>query len=142
MPLAVLQRTPKAALTDDSIRRRSAASASALSQSSGNSTNTSLGGHRRSVSEPDEVSEHERVGAIVFEPPLSVARRAAIARLRMGTVNRVVLQFERAFWPPESHWMGFDTGIERATRGRFRCALRWAECCAFLVCMHVMEVVG
>ena len=130
MPLAVLQRTPKAALTDDSIRRRSAASASATSQSAGNGTNSSLGGRRRSLAEPVEVSENERVGAIVFEPPLSVARRAAIARLRMGTVNRVVLQFAHAFWPPESHWIGVDTGLERATRGRFRCVLRWVQSCA------------
>ena len=129
VPLAVLQRLPKTALTDASIRRRSAAltSASANTNRSASSGGGggSLGGIRRSLETDDTASESEndRVGAILFDPPLSAARRTAIARLRMGTVNRVALQFAHAFWPPESHWIGYDTGAERATRGRFRCVL-------------------
>ena len=127
VPLAVLQRIPKTALTDASIRRGSATLASATANAnrsaSGGSGGGSLGGIRRSLETDGSASESEndRVGAILFDPPLSAARRTAIARLRMGTVNRVVLQFAHAFWPPESHWIGYDTGAERATRGRFRC---------------------
>jgi monoamine oxidase len=36
--------------------------------------------------------------AIEFEPPLSPAKRAAIARLDMGDLEKVVLRFEEPFW--------------------------------------------
>ena len=39
-----------------------------------------------------------QAGAIAFEPPLPAEKLAAIARLEMGTMEKVVLRFEHAFW--------------------------------------------
>ena len=39
-------------------------------------------------------------GDIAFDPPLPVAKSAAIARLGMGVLDRIVLRFEERFWDP------------------------------------------
>ncbi len=39
-----------------------------------------------------------KAGAIAFEPPLPEHKRAAIERLEMGTMEKVVLRFETPFW--------------------------------------------
>lgn len=39
-----------------------------------------------------------RAGAIAFEPPLSADKSAAIERLDMGSLEKVVLRFDEAFW--------------------------------------------
>jgi monoamine oxidase len=47
-----------------------------------------------------------RAGGIVFDPPLSPARRDAIESLRMGTLDKVALRFERGFWPEDFDFLG------------------------------------
>ena len=39
-----------------------------------------------------------KADSIAFDPPLSAARRAAIQRMGMGTLDKVYLLFEDAFW--------------------------------------------
>lgn len=48
-------------------------------------------------------SRSER-SAVTFKPPLSDAKRMAIAAVGMGTENKVVLRFERPFWPPRARF--------------------------------------
>lgn len=45
-------------------------------------------------------------GNLVFDPPLSASRQTAIDRLGMGVLNKLVLRFERAFWPRDTDWLG------------------------------------
>ncbi len=40
-----------------------------------------------------------RAGSIRFDPPLSASRQAAMDALRMGTLEKTVLTFDRATWP-------------------------------------------
>lgn len=44
-----------------------------------------------------------KAGAITFEPALSVDRQAAIDRLEMGNLEKVLLVFDEAFWTPVGH---------------------------------------
>ena len=46
-------------------------------------------------------------GAVKFSPPLSEGKRAAIARLDMGVLNKVVLKFPQTFWPEELDGFGY-----------------------------------
>ena len=39
-----------------------------------------------------------KAGDLMFEPPLSAAKQAALSRLDMANLEKVVLQFEEAFW--------------------------------------------
>ena len=118
VPLAVLQRLPKTALTDASIRRRSAALASANTNRSASSGSDGLGGIRRSLETDDTASENEndRVGAILFDPPLSAARRTAIARF--GRPSRTGLATTRAPSAPRADASG----------------VIWARMCLVVVC--------
>lgn len=43
---------------------------------------------------------------IVFDPPLPAAKRAAIARLGFGLLNKVVLTFDEPFWPQSRPMIG------------------------------------
>lgn len=45
-------------------------------------------------------------GDVRFDPPLPAAHRGAIARLRMGTLDKVVLRYPKAFWPVDQHILG------------------------------------
>jgi len=40
-----------------------------------------------------------KAGTIAFDPPLPASRQAAIARMQMGTVEKVVVSFSEVFWP-------------------------------------------
>lgn len=40
-------------------------------------------------------------GDVAFDPPISHAKRAAVARMGFGLLNKVVLEFEKAFWSAE-----------------------------------------
>lgn len=40
-----------------------------------------------------------------FTSPLAPARRDAIARLRMGLLDKCILRFERVHWPPAFDWI-------------------------------------
>ncbi|GLI62385.1 hypothetical protein VaNZ11_005004 [Volvox africanus] len=42
-------------------------------------------------------------GAITFSPPLSAAKTAALSRVRMGNVIKVVLSFSRRFWKEDMY---------------------------------------
>jgi monoamine oxidase len=44
-----------------------------------------------------------RAGDVEFAPALPADKRASIERLGIGLLNKVALQFERAFWPVETH---------------------------------------
>lgn len=46
-------------------------------------------------------------GAISFTPALSAAKLAAIGRIGFGTVNKVILEFDRATWPAGMQYYGF-----------------------------------
>jgi monoamine oxidase len=40
-----------------------------------------------------------KAGTVVFDPPLSEVKRAAIERLGFGLLDKVVLEFDEPFWP-------------------------------------------
>lgn len=40
-----------------------------------------------------------KAGSVTFTPPMPEAKQSAIAELGAGVVNKVVLEFEKAFWP-------------------------------------------
>lgn len=44
-----------------------------------------------------------QAGQVVFSPPLPPEKQAAIQRLAMGVMNKIVMQFDRPFWPPQPH---------------------------------------
>lgn len=46
-----------------------------------------------------------RESEVSFDPPLSRRKRSAIAALGMGTENKVVLRFERCFWPAKARFL-------------------------------------
>jgi hypothetical protein len=46
-------------------------------------------------------------GDVAFDPPLPKRKRAAINRLGMGLLDKVILQFPEAFWPKNVHTFGF-----------------------------------
>lgn len=56
-----------------------------------------------------------KAGSIRFEPPLPPAHIDAIAAIGFGNLGKVSVQFDRAFWPSEAHYIGF---VAR-TRGRY-----------------------
>jgi monoamine oxidase len=47
-----------------------------------------------------------KAGTITFDPPLSEAKRAAIARLGFGVLDKVVLAFDAPFWPQKADVLG------------------------------------
>ena len=47
-----------------------------------------------------------QAGVVAFDPPLPDPHRTAIARLGMGTLDKVVLKFDRVFWP-DVEFIGF-----------------------------------
>lgn len=56
-------------------------------------------------------------GHITFLPPLSTTKTEAFQHVEMGTVNRVVLQFEQAFWDSEVQYLGYASH----NKGLFPC---------------------
>ena len=47
-----------------------------------------------------------KAGTLTFDPPLSEAKRAAIARLGFGVLDKVVLAFDAPFWPQKTDALG------------------------------------
>jgi monoamine oxidase len=47
-----------------------------------------------------------KAGGLTFDPPLSEAKRAAIARLGFGVLDKVVLAFDEPFWPQSADALG------------------------------------
>ncbi len=62
-----------------------------------------------------------KAGRIRFDPPLGERKRAAIGRLEMGTLNKVILSFERAFWPADVGTFFYVS----ETRGEFPQIVDW-----------------
>ena len=58
-----------------------------------------------------------KADAVEFDPPLPAAKRAAIARLGMGAMAKVVLHYDAPFWPAERYVFGLhgDGVAERPT---------------------------
>lgn len=48
-----------------------------------------------------------KAGRVQFSPELPERKREAIARLAMGVVNKLVLNFPRRFWPAKPHFLGY-----------------------------------
>lgn len=48
-----------------------------------------------------------KAGAVRFEPPLPEDKRAAIARLGFGTLNKIALHYREPFWPTEQYVFGY-----------------------------------
>lgn len=48
-----------------------------------------------------------QANAVRFAPELPDWKRAAISRLAMGVVNKLVLSFPRRFWPAQPHFLGY-----------------------------------
>lgn len=46
-------------------------------------------------------------GTVAFSPALPVAKRAAIAQLGMGVLNKCCLRFPTAFWDTETDWLNY-----------------------------------
>ncbi|MBW4493525.1 MAG: FAD-dependent oxidoreductase [Oscillatoria princeps RMCB-10] len=46
-------------------------------------------------------------GSVTFSPPLPERKRAAISRLSMGVLNKVVLKFPKIFWPADNDMIGY-----------------------------------
>lgn len=57
-----------------------------------------------------------QAGAIAFDPSLPAAKREAIARLEMGSLEKVILRWDTAFWPDvaDAAWLHLGK-----TRGDF-----------------------
>jgi len=48
-----------------------------------------------------------QAGDVVFDPPLPAEKREAIGRLQMGDLCKIVLRFEKPFWPADQYVFGF-----------------------------------
>lgn len=44
-------------------------------------------------------------GDVAFDPPLPAAHQGAIARIGNGLLNKIILAFNRPFWPAETHYL-------------------------------------
>ncbi len=55
-----------------------------------------------------------KAGAIAFDPPLSAAKQAAIERMEMGNLEKVVLTFDERWWGQGGGWF-----IDAEASGRF-----------------------
>ena len=60
---------------------------------------------------------------VVFAPQLPARKRRAIARLGMGVLNKVALQFPHAFWSPQHDFLGYMS----ASKGEFPVFLNLAQ---------------
>lgn len=47
-----------------------------------------------------------QAGTITFDPPLPAAKTAALGRLGMGLLDKVVLRFDEVFWDRNAHLIG------------------------------------
>jgi monoamine oxidase len=49
-----------------------------------------------------------KAGSVEFTPPLPAAKQDAIARFGMGNLTKVVVHFERPFWPRDQYAFGYQ----------------------------------
>jgi len=64
-----------------------------------------------------------KAGAVAFEPPLPPWKSAAVERLGFGDLNKVILQFESAFWDESLDYFGCPR--PGGADGRGRCFCFW-----------------
>lgn len=48
-----------------------------------------------------------QAGDVAFSPALPDTRRAAIGRIGMGALAKIILHFDRPFWPPDQYVFGY-----------------------------------
>jgi monoamine oxidase len=48
-----------------------------------------------------------RAGKVQFSPPLPEGHTASIARVEVGSVNKIFCRFDKAFWPTDVQYFGF-----------------------------------
>jgi|GEM_PF-130629 len=53
-----------------------------------------------------------QAGNITFDPPLPTAKQAAMSRLKMGSLAKVVLRFAEPFWPRNQYVFGYGGPVE------------------------------
>jgi monoamine oxidase len=75
-----------------------------------------------------------KAGNIVFDPPLPASKSAAIERLDMGNLEKVILRFDEPFW--REHGATFFYIAE--TPGEFPCFTDWIDAAGAptLVCLY------
>ena len=56
---------------------------------------------------------------ILFEPALPQSKQEAISRLDMGVLNKLYLQFERAFWDTDTDWISYTDPEQRGQWSEF-----------------------
>lgn len=71
---------------------------------------------------------------IIFTPELSSAKKTAISRLQMGTVNKVVVQFAQKFWGDEQY-----IGFTDPTKGKFPYFLNLTKVDPFSICARWVQ---
>ena len=57
-----------------------------------------------------------KAGAISFTPALSATKLAALGRIGFGTVNKVILEFDKATWPSGMQYYGFCRAVGQSGR--------------------------
>jgi monoamine oxidase len=65
-----------------------------------------------------------KAGAVRFEPALPPNKLEAIAQLGFGVADKVVLRFERTFWPSDAHFFGYTSAVH----GQF---VEWTNVAAY-----------
>lgn len=76
--------------------------------------NNSYSGDRAVVTLPLGIL---RAGKVKFSPPLPASKTGAMQRLKMGVLNKVVLQFPEVFWDEDAHFLGYLTDKKEALQG-------------------------
>ncbi len=51
-----------------------------------------------------------KAGTVEFSPALPAAKQEAIRRLGFGVLDKIVMEFPSAFWPPDRHFVSCITG--------------------------------
>lgn len=57
-----------------------------------------------------------KASRVAFSPALPARKLASIARLSMGTLDKIAMRFNSPFWPVDQHVMGFVPDSGRAAR--------------------------
>ncbi|UXI20160.1 RNA polymerase II subunit B1 CTD phosphatase RPAP2 [Sarcoptes scabiei] len=65
-----------------------------------------------------KVTENDFSNKLIFEPPLPRRKRSAIRRLGFGTINKVIIGFDKNFWGDQDNFFG-NVGLSRESRGEF-----------------------